>query len=380
MKIGKRNKVSTNIFSFNWGLIGESGVGKTTVIYNLLEKICPDGYLFAECGKEDGEEAIENINAVKVVDWNSDYDEERNTIGFITMVNDIVENKTSDYPELVTIVYDVYDELVNIAQQEVIRLHNKQHPDRKTNTIRACFGGFMAGEDMANKMILDALWELKQVGVSFVIIGHAKIKDQTDLATGETFSMLTTDMSNRDFNCIKNKLHLLGVAYIDRSIVREKSKKDKSKTVGKITEEVRKIKFRSDDFSMDSKSRFANIIDEIPLDADALYEAMQDAINAELSNNGIDIKKRENEDIKKEKAKVKEVAEAEKIRKEEKAAEESLNEIVEQIQAFFNENKKDLSILRPIADEIKAKGYKNPGEISDIDDAKEILAMCVIED
>ena len=369
MKIGKRNKVSTNIFSFNWGLIGESGAGKTTVIYELLEKICPSGYLFAEIGREDGEEAIENINAIKVVDWDSDWDEEKNTIGFRTMVDDIIDNKTTDYPELVTIVYDVYDELVNIAQKEVIRLHNKQHPDKKTNTIRACFGGYMAGEDMANQMILDALWELKRVGVSFVIIGHSKIKEQTDIATGESYSMLTTDMSSRDFNCIKNKLHLLGVAYIDRNIVREKSKKDPKKTVGKVTEEVRKIRFRSDDFSMDSKSRFANIVDEIPLDANALYEAMQNAINSELTKNGVDIKKREKEDAARMKQEEEEIAAAESEAKQAK-------ELLSKVKSFMEENKKNpeaKSTLIALTTYIKDKEYEKFSDIKNLADAQALI-------
>ena len=53
----------------------------------------------------------------------------------------------------------------------------------------------------------------------------------------------------------------------------------KEVTVNKIKRERRKIVFRDDNYSVDSKSRFAGIVDEIPLDADELLKALHDAIN-----------------------------------------------------------------------------------------------------
>ena len=369
MKIGKRNKVSHNIFSFNIGLIGESGIGKTTLLYKVLEKLCPDGYLFAECGKEDGEEAIENINAVKVIDWNSDYDEEANTVGFRTLVDDIVENKTTDYPELVTICWDTYDELSLMAKDEVVRLHNKQHPEKKVTSVKAAFGGYMAGDDMANEMIIDALWELKRVGVSFIIIGHTKLRDQQDIVTGETYTQLTTNMSMRDFNAIKTKLHFLGVAYKDRTIAKEKSKKDPKKTTGVITDEERKVVFRSDDFSMDSKSRFADIVPEIPLDADAFIEALQNAIDSELNDKSVDIKKRDKED----KAIAKARDEKVKAQEEENRSKKELETVISSI---IDACKADKDLAKNVVKECKELGYSNPKEVDELEVAKKLLAMC----
>ena len=374
MKIGRRNKVSTDIFSYNIGLIGESGIGKTTVIHDALEKLCPDGYLFAECGKEDGEEAIENINAVKVIDWDSDYDEEENTVGFRTLVDDIVDNKSTDYKELKTIAWDTYDELCQIAKEEVVRLHNKQHPDKRVSSVKAAFGGYMAGDDMANQMIIDALWELKRVGVSFIIIGHTKLRDQQDIATGETYTQLTTNMALRDFNAIKTKLHFLGVAYKDRSIAKEKSKKDSKKTIGVITGEERKIVFRSDDFSMDSKSRFSEIASEIPLDADAFIEALQDAIDAELNKNGVDKKKREKEDKAIEKKKVEKVAEENAARATEKEI-ETLTSFIKTYCADCKENGDKDKIMEVMAF-TKELGYSNPLEIDNLEDAQKVYDFC----
>ena len=80
----------------------------------------------------------------------------------------------------------------------------------------------MTGEDMCDDMILDALWELKKVGVHFIAIGHVKFRDVTDAINGDTYSQLTTDMSMRSFNKLKTKLHFLGVASINREISKEK--------------------------------------------------------------------------------------------------------------------------------------------------------------
>lgn len=45
--------------------------------------------------------------------------------------------------------------------------------------------------------------------------------------------------------------------------------------------ENRVISFRDNNYSVDSKSRFADIVDKIPFDVDAFIKAMQDAILAE---------------------------------------------------------------------------------------------------
>lgn len=144
----------------------------------------------------------------------------------------------------------------------------------------------MRGEDKVIEIILDKLWQLKQVGVSFIIIGHTKTRDIEDPTTGETYSILTTNISQRYFNAIKTKLHFLGVAYIDREIVKVKTGKKnvvtkKEEEKGKIMSESRRITFRDDNYSIDSKSRFAEIVNEIPLDSDAFIKALKDAIMAE---------------------------------------------------------------------------------------------------
>ena len=140
----------------------------------------------------------------------------------------------------------------------------------------------MAGEDKAIELVLEKIWALKQVGVSMYYNGHTKKKSLTDVVTGLEYEMLTTNMSNRYFNAIKTKLHILGVASIDRRIEtkRVKQKVGADKQVGKVLDESRIITFRDDNFNIDSKSRFADIIPQIILDRDEFVKAIEDAIKA----------------------------------------------------------------------------------------------------
>lgn len=270
-KFGKKNVIKVDPIAYNVGLIGESGIGKTTLAVEYCEQLAgEDGYILANIGKEDGVDAIPNAIYADIPDWTT----------FEEFVEDIIENRTTDYKDLKVVVYDTIDELFRIAEPEVIRLHNKANPDKKTTSIKAAFGGFMAGEDKAIELVLDKIWELKSVGVQMVVIGHTKRKNQSDVATGEEYETLTANLSNRYFNAIKTKLHVLGVASIDRSIEKQriKQKVGADKVVGKVTSESRIITFRDDNFNIDSKSRFNEITPQIDLDVTQFIEAIEDAI------------------------------------------------------------------------------------------------------
>ncbi|TCJ01139.1 AAA family ATPase [Cytobacillus praedii] len=298
-KFGKKNVIKVDPLAYNIGLIGESGIGKTTLAVEVCNRLVgEDGYILANIGKEDGVDAIPNAIYADIPDWET----------FEEFVEDIIENRTSDYKDLKVVVYDTIDELFRIAEPEVIRLHNKAHPEKKTNSIKAAFGGFMAGEDKAIELVLDKIWELKSVGVSMMIVGHTKRKNQSDVATGEEYETLTANLTNRYFNAIKTKLHILGVASIDRSIEKQriKQKVGADKIVGKVTSESRIITFRDDNFNIDSKSRFNEITPQIDLEVDQFIEAIEDAIK-KAHNKQSGTKSIEETKVEQEKAKVAEI-------------------------------------------------------------------------
>ena len=278
MAFGKKHIISDDIFAYNIGLIGESGIGKSTVLKNFCEKtVGENGYIMLDMGKEDGHSAINGIVSEPCPTFEK----------FAAVIKDIVENKESEYPDLRVVVIDTFDELCVMTEAEIVRRWNEEQEDtkgfKKAATIKGAYGGFQGGENEVVKTILDMLWSLKTVGVSFMITGHTKTKNSTDPVTGETYSMLSTNLSNTYFNAIRTKLHLLGVASIDREIVRTETGKKNLKTgqpimKGQVASQSRIITFRDDNYTIDSKSRFSQIVDQIPLDADELIKAMRDAI------------------------------------------------------------------------------------------------------
>ena len=110
MAFGKKNHVSIDPLSYNICLLGESKVGKTTLLKEVCEKLAgEDGYLFLECGAERGADSIEGINHINCPEWSMDYDEFTNSAGFIDVCDDIVANKTTEYPNLKVVIWDTYD-------------------------------------------------------------------------------------------------------------------------------------------------------------------------------------------------------------------------------------------------------------------------------
>lgn len=331
-KFGEKREICIDPLAYNIGLIGESGIGKSTVIKEVCEKLVgDDGYIALDIGKEDGHDAINGIVSAKIPDWAT----------FKEFCDDVIENKLTDYKDLRVVILDTFDQLLEITEPEVIRMHNRANPDKpKITSIKAAFGGFMAGEDKAIQLVLDKLWELKAVGVSFIAIGHTKKKDVDDPITGESYSILTTNMSQRYFNALKTKLHFLCVAYIDREIVKQKTGKKnivtkEEEVKGRVLSESRRISFRDDNYSVDSKSRFADIVDEIPLDADAFIKALKDAILAEHSKGGKSVEQSEKELKEARKQQEKELAEKQKADAANKIDEDRNTELLQVIQNKF---------------------------------------------
>lgn len=382
MGFGKKNHVNLNPLAYNIMLLGESKIGKTTLIKNMCEKLAgEEGYLFLECGQERGADAIEGIVHINCPEWSMDYDELTNSAGFIDVCEDIINNKTSEYPNLKTIVIDTYDQLITLAESESIRLYNKEcreqnKPEKITKSINAAWGGFGKGEKKAMELMFDVIAELRKVGVSTIVIGHVKNKDVPDAVSGDTYQVLTSDQQQNYFNGLKKNLHFLGLAYIDRQIVKKKTGKknpvtNKDEVISKVAEESRKIRFRDDSYTVDSGSRFAEIVPEIDMNADDFIQALTDAIICEHNKSGKTIEETKAEQDKVERAEEERIAKAE----EQSKVTKELDEVITGILQFCAENKTKLDVIKPILTKCKELGYDNPKEITNLEHAKLILSM-----
>lgn len=364
-KYGKKNHVSLNPLDANICLLGLPKIGKTTIMKQIAEKLVGDNYLFLEMYRENGAKYIEDIIYENVPDWET----------FVDIIDDIVENKTTDYPDLKVVFIDTIDNAIQLAEQESIRLWNRENPNKRTDAINAAWGGFQKGQDKALDLLQEQWFRLREVGVAFSLLGHVRQTTITDPITLDTYQQITSDISQRYFNQIKKNIDLIGIAYIDREITKEKTGQKnavtgKEKVVNKVSSEARKIKFRDSNYCVDSGGRMSEIVEEIDFDADEFIKAMRDALEAEVKKSGKSIDTRKKEDAAAEAERMKQIAEVEAANKVKK----ELDEINSKIKEFCTVNKSKPAALKPLIEAAKACGLKNPMAAEDVETAKKILS------
>lgn len=279
-KFGKKNIVSNDMSSFIVGVVAPSGWGKSTLMYEVCEKLYgEDGYICADFGLEDGYAAIANATVEKCPNWKH----------FKEMVDDIVKNKETDYPNLKVIVWDTLDAAFERAEEFAIAAFNKEHMGeqnfRPAVSVNSVDGGYGKGLDRTISYVKREINRLKSVGVGTFFTAHCKERDQTDLFTGNTFTQLTASLTNRYFGSIKDISHVIGFGYYAREMqhieVGEANPiTKKKKTREAMVKEDRKIRFRDTDYLCDAKSRFADIEPEINLDRDEFINAINNAISS----------------------------------------------------------------------------------------------------
>lgn len=283
-KFGKKVVVSNNINDYMIGIMAPSGYGKSTLMYRVCDTLFgSDGYLLCDMGDENGVAALHGVVAERVQTWKL----------FREIVDDIVKNKDTDYANLKVLILDTLDAAFEIAEEYTIKAWNRENMGQKdfrpATSINSVDGGYGRGLDRVIETVKRQINKLNEVGVSVWWSAHVKEKDQTDLFTGNTYTTLTANMSMKYFNSIKNISHVIGFGYFDRTVEKQEIGEEnqitkKKKTRNAILDETRKIKFRDSSMIADAKSRFANIVEEIPLDHEEFIKAITDAIAAERVN------------------------------------------------------------------------------------------------
>lgn len=284
MAYGKKNVINTDLSKLIFGLLGEPGIGKTTTIYQMAEKeFGEDGYLLLDIGSEWGSEYIDGVITEQTETFKK----------FMEVTNDIIKNKDTEYPKLKVVIIDTIDSLFEIGEPYLVKMYNQEHMGEKNftpaKTINAAEGGFMHGQDRLIEIVIDQLVKLRKAGVGFWYTGHVKRRSNDDAFSGESYDMITTNMSQRYFAAIRNKSHAIGIAYIDRTLTKQEIGKEnpvtkEKKTITRVVSESRKVKFRDDSYTADSKSRLEHIVDEVPLSAEEILKALKDAIAASGSS------------------------------------------------------------------------------------------------
>ena len=284
---GKKNTVNRDLFSYNIMLLGEAGAGKTSMMAEVMRKFCKeDEYLMLQVGKEEGCKAINGLMWEQINTWKE----------FVAFVDEVVKNR-EDWGTLKCVTIDTIDQLIDICTPHVIKLWNSSQMGKKdftpAQTLNQAWGGFGKADEYMMGLILDQIWKLKSVNVSVFIVGHTRRRENVDPVSGLTFSTMSAAISLKNFEALKTKMDIVSIAYVDREMVSRDFGKEnivtkKQNKINEVTNEARKVAFRSSAYVLDSKSRFPDIVDEVPMNATAFVEAIQAAIDM-AAEKGVDL-------------------------------------------------------------------------------------------
>ena len=275
----RKNVVKADLCNYSILLNGIGGVGKTTLFYQVTTKLYgEDGGLMINVGNEPQPNHIVNANYLQADTFKD----------IVEFVNELCKGRNGAYSHIKVVGFDTLDTIYDLAEDYVLEEYNNSvDGGKEVNTIKSAYGGYQAGENRVVDLVVKTLFKLRSYGYGLWINGHTKRKTKADQLGNVEYEQLTSDLPAKYYNAIKNKVNIVGTAYIRRSFDNMKQVKDaynkgKMKTVGTVTDESRIIVFRDDDYAIDCKSHFPEICDACEFDRDCFIEAVYDAIKKEL--------------------------------------------------------------------------------------------------
>ena len=229
------NRVKTDIQSLTIYLRSVKKWGKSTLFRDLiLEKYGdPEKGLLVGIGAEVGYNILDNLNVTQVESW-KDLKELRKWL---------ISEKGKEH-DIKMVAFDVVEELIPLAEAEVIRMSNAE--GKACTTFNGAYGGYGEPRKKLQKLLKDYFVGLRKAGFGIFAIGHTKIKsikekgDETD-----GYSILTSTLSNDNESIFADIFDCVLTGTIEKTI---NSKK--------ITGEERRLYLRSDGF-IDAGCRYA---------------------------------------------------------------------------------------------------------------------------
>lgn len=346
-KIGRITKVLTGIESYTYLMNGVAGIGKTTTVSEIgQKKFGVDGFLLLTLGAEPSPSHIGNL-------WNAEIDEWEE---LMETTDALVEERDTEYKDLKMIGIDSTGELFRIAEAEVIREYNKTvGASDRVKSIQGAYGGFYRGQVRAIELVSQLINKLSKANYSLFFIGHTKQKNKTDQMTGVEYEQVTSDMENKYFNAIKDRVNIVMCAYMEREmadVTEETNKFNKKKVkVGDIVAENRVVSFRDESFSLDLKCHLKHIATKCALDSDVIIKELESAISQQVDDFGG--KSETKEDV------VKEVKVEQPVKKSKDLSDEEKQVIVDEIKN--NLSKIDMTQLQQI---MSTYGFNNFNDVT----------------
>ena len=259
MALWKKNEVSVDLAHYRHYWRAPKKWGKTTMFANLVYELYGnmDCGLLVSCGNERGYSALDSLVYVDCPEWST----------LMEVVDELVENKADNEFKLVGI--DTVDELVAMAQREVIRLEYRKSGERKE--FNACLGGYGAGRKKVEELINFIITRLGDSGYGLIFIGHTKIRDIKE-KNGDEYQMLTSNLSSDYDGIFANKADICMMGTIEKNI-----------DGGFVQDAERFMVFRGDGY-IDAGGRFADIESKVEVSAKNYIKTVTDAIRKSIKS------------------------------------------------------------------------------------------------
>lgn len=255
----KKNTIKLDIASYRHYWRGEPKVGKTTLFRDLVVNAYGDAKhgLLISIGQEIGYRSLDNLFVFDTPTWSE----------IVEVVDDLTSEEGKAENEIKIIALDTVDQLVEIAEKEVLRLHRLQKPENSSSvTINSALGGFGAGKKKARSLIEDMVSRLERAGYGMIYISHTRIKDITEKATDVVFQQLTGALEFSYDAIFSNRADVMAMFTTESEVKEERLKSS-----------TRYIYFRSTNF-INAGSRIANLPEKIVLNAENYVSALNTAL------------------------------------------------------------------------------------------------------
>lgn len=235
----KLNKIVPDISKASIYVRSQRKYGKSSLFRDVIvEKYSdPEKGLLICCGHETGATMLDDLNVVEVTNW-ADLKE---------LVDWLIESKGKEH-DIQIVAFDTADELVLMADDETIRLSNRENPQKRVKSIKAAFGGYTAGEKYsANYVIKPMITRLRKAGFGVWAIAHTAYKTVKEKGSldEDGYMVLTSNLAKDYESAFGDIFDITVTGIIDRdpeTVSREVNGKTTKKKYA--TTEIRKLYFR----------------------------------------------------------------------------------------------------------------------------------------
>lgn len=270
--IKKKNTINLLFDNYNVMLIGEPKSGKTSLFFDVMLTKYGSTEAGAIIPLEVGYSHLNGANVLVTADDNDqakpcveDWDD------FEEIVDDLIENRFTDYVGVKSVFIDTIDRLNKLAEAEIIRRSNKK--GTRADSINKAFGGYGAGIVKQKELIDSTLRRLRMAGYGLWSAAHLKEKVIKKDETDEGYNALTSLMQEGLYKIYTQDCDFICMITNESEVVPEK---------GVIKHH--RIRFVGDSYFALAGSRFAPFLPEY-IDYSAANflntfdEAMQKASN-----------------------------------------------------------------------------------------------------